>query len=240
MKGLSDLSGGLLDLLYPPQCIICGKNLLSEPNQFVCADCIKQVDFIQSPLCLRCGKPFDFSGGSEDHYCGECLKITPYFESARAVASYEQPVVDLLHRLKYRGDTSVTGALKEIMVGGGREWAYSDCDVIAPVPLHRDRLKKRGLNQSLVLAGLAFSEHKIIPDLLVRTKNTCPQTGLNGDERRKNLKSAFEVKNFKLVKNKKILLVDDVFTTGTTVAECSKTLEKAGATAIHVWTFARV
>jgi ComF family protein len=118
----------------------------------------------------------------------------------------------------------------------------SEGDYIIPVPLFVSRLKMRGLNQSLILANMIFSteKEKIATDLLVRIKNTAAQSGLSGAERRKNLQAAFEVRNSKLVAGKNIYLIDDVFTTGSTVNECAKTLKKCGVASVHVWTFARV
>ena len=140
-----------------------------------------------------------------------------------------KPVVELLHRLKYKKDTSVSGSFREIMAATEMMASVPVCDLIVPVPLYRARLRKRGLNQSLVLATFfPGGKDKIVRDLLVRVKDTSPQTGLNGIERRRNLKGAFAVNQEVPVKGKKILLVDDVFTTGTTVSECSKTLKKIG------------
>jgi ComF family protein len=110
------------------------------------------------------------------------------------------------------------------------------------VPLHRSRLRSRGLNQSLVLARRFFAAErdKIVVDLLVRLKKTIPQTGLDGIQRRRNLKGAFAVARPEEVRGRTVLVVDDVFTTGTTLAECSRTLKAAGAAQVHVWTVARV
>lgn len=160
---------------------------------------------------------------------------------ARAIAFYADPVSSLLHQLKYKFDTTVIPPLLKITQGFDFS-PYKNCNVIVPVPLHFKRLKKRGLNQALVLAQLFFPDKTnfIQNDVLVRVRDTQSQTSLNEIERRKNLKSAFFVKNESVIRNSSVCLVDDVLTTGTTVTECSKALKKAGAAQIKVVTMARV
>lgn len=147
----------------------------------------------------------------------------------------------LLHRLKYQGDTSVLSALREI-IGRRDSFCLQEQDRIIPVPLHVSRLRQRGFNQSLVLAKLFFPNQKdlIQVDTLTRIRHTIPQTGLDGIARRKNLHQAFIVRFPERVRGRKIVLVDDVFTTGTTVAECSRMLLRAGADEVRVLTLARV
>lgn len=241
---LSFVIDGLLDLLYPLTCKCCGKELCTSKSgkKFICDDCLDQVEYIRSPICLRCGRPLEPAAGIEDRYCGWCLEQPPHFHSARSAAVYRPPLSTLLHRLKYQADTTVRKALAELLEAGADNRATTDADVLVPVPLHRKRLTRRGLNQSLEIARIAFPHlrKKIVPNLLIRSKNTKPQTELNGIARRRNLRGAFRVSDEKMVKDKKIILIDDVFTTGTTIAECSKTLKKAGASEIYAWTVARV
>ena len=239
---VSGCVGGLLELLYPYICKCCGKGLLKSGTKFICGECLSKVNFICSPLCLRCGRQLDQAAGMEDRHCGDCLAQPPHFSSARSAGLYRPPLASLLHRLKYQADTTVRGALAEVIAAGAKAINGIDVDLVAPVPLHRRRLKERGLNQSLEIARIAFPDlrQKIVPNLLIRTKNTKPQTELDGIARRRNLKDAFTVNQTNLVKNKKIVLVDDVFTTGTTVGECSRMLKKAGASEIFVFTVARV
>jgi ComF family protein len=159
------------------------------------------------------------------------------------VLHYRPPVSRLLHKFKFQGDTAAAASLSRLV-----ELRQFDqismsrgCDLIIPVPLHRSRLRARGMNQSLVLARLIFrsSAEKIRPYLLIRLKNTRSQTDLSGDERRKNLHGVFALNPEETVAGRRILLVDDVFTTGTTVDECAKTMKKQGAAEILVWTLAR-
>jgi ComF family protein len=147
----------------------------------------------------------------------------------------------LLHRLKYNADTTVLPALATV-ISPFNENMHLTCDIIVPVPLHRKRLRLRGLNQALYLARLFFPEkHDLICcSALKRGKYTEPQTGLDGRERRRNLRGAFALSDAALIRGKHVCLVDDVYTTGTTLNECSKVLRKAGASKITVLTLARV
>lgn len=150
-------------------------------------------------------------------------------------------MTELLHRLKYSADTSILPALKTVVAPCARVFDIS-CDFVVPVPLHKKRIRRRGLNQAVKLAELLFSEKQecITPGLLKRIRETDPQTGLNGVQRRKNLRGAFMFCDRYEVRGKSICLVDDVYTTGTTLNECSKVLRRAGAANIYVLTVARV
>ena len=232
-----------LDLLFPPVCHICSRHLQpASEMSYLCPSCVDEVRFLASPLCPRCGKGMDKAAGSADRHCHECLTKPPAFDSARSVVYYQPPVKELLHRLKYKSDSSAAMVIAELIGKGPVRQSASEGDYIIPVPLFVSRLKMRGLNQSLILAKNVFpaEKAKIITDLLVRVKNTTAQSGLSGAERRRNLQAAFEVRESHLLEGKNIWLIDDVFTTGTTVNECAKTLKKYGVAAVHVWTFARV
>ena len=241
-SSISWITHCFLELIFPPCCHICNARLTLVNQPCICADCFAQLVYIKSPLCTRCGRQFEHSPIDNDHCCSDCLKVMPSFDTARSLLKYQSPVPDLLHRLKYRADSSAVRAIEAIIVENDKIWEQEKCELIIPVPLHAKRLRQRGLNQSQLLAGLAFSgyQEKIAINLLVRAKNTTSQTGLSGVERRRNLQDAFQVTNRKSIEGKSVWLVDDVYTTGTTVSECSKTLKKNGASEVHVWTFARV
>jgi ComF family protein len=238
---ISRTGHSFLDLLFPPRCHICDRGMAVQRQSCICADCFSQLDFIKSPLCISCGCQFEIFTGAKDHYCGDCLQDMPSFDTARSLLKYRSPLPGLLHRLKYRADSSVIGAIEAILTHNPKIWEQGKCELIIPVPLHAERLRQRGFNQSQLLARLAFSgfQEKIAINLLVRAKNTTSQTGLSGLERRRNLKDAFFVTSTGMVEGRSVWLVDDVFTTGTTVSECSKILKKNGASEVHVWTLAR-
>lgn len=232
-----------MELVFPSHCYFCHSGL-ARKGEVICSACLSRVHYLQSPLCSCCGREFPDSSGA-DHLCGYCLRQPPVYAMARAVVRYESPVSHLLHRLKYTADTSTLPALAQViepfietMVHGFQP----ETDRVVPVPLFPARLKKRGLNQSLLLARIFFPEagDALLVDTLIRTRDTPPQTTLDGAARRKNLRSAFAVKRPDAVKGRRIFLVDDVFTTGTTVTECGKALLAAGATRICVVTVARV
>ncbi|PIE65149.1 MAG: amidophosphoribosyltransferase [Desulfobacterales bacterium] len=233
---------GLLDLVYPPACLLCKQNTLDEKGAHLCSRCSGFVTYIKSPRCQKCGCALEPAAGLEDRICGNCLRKPPAFDSVESLVCYREPVSGLLHRLKYHGDTSVISGICELASVVTVSEQIRQCDLIIPVPLHRKRLKQRGLNQSLVLAAAIFQKEKsrIVPDLLIRKKNTKSQTGLDGAARRKNLRNVFQVKNVERIVGKRICVIDDVFTTGTTINECAKTLKKAGAKQVHAWTFSRV
>lgn len=232
------LKGGS-DLLFPPSCPVCGVRLFSD-SQTLCPRCLGNVLLIRSPLCTVCGREMSDSTDG-DHHCDRCLRSPPPYSSARGVAHYQEPVSTLLHRLKYKGETSVLPALREV-IGLQAPCTLREGEKIIPVPLHLARLRRRGFNQALILANLFFSERKdsILIDTLIRSRHTISQTGLDGKARRKNLHQAFAVRFPERVRGRMIVLVDDVFTTGTTVAECSRTLLGAGADDVRVVTLARV
>jgi ComF family protein len=173
--------------------------------------------------------------------CGDCLTDPPPFALARAPVRYEGSVRQLIRLLKYQGDTAVIPVLRDL-VAGYDLLAFADCRWIVPVPLHRHRLRRRGLNQAAILARHFFADRRkdILLDGLVRVRNTLPQAGLDGVARRKNLRDAFRVTKAKQIDGAAICLVDDVFTTGTTVGECSRALCAAGAETVKVLTLARV
>ncbi len=160
---------------------------------------------------------------------------------ARSVVRYEQQVQKLVHKLKFARDLSVVPGLAEI-IDRYAMTDFADIDIVVVVPLHLRRLRWRGLNQAVVLARLFFADRLplIHADWLQRTINTVPQTELGRAERRKNLTGAFKVRPASNFPGATVCLVDDVFTTGTTVSECSKVIMKSGAKEVKVLTLARV
>ncbi len=237
---LKKLKNSLLDLLFPPICRVCNHLLTDYEDGGLCLVCLKDVPPVNSPMCSVCGRDFKISG-EIDHICEKCLRQKPPYIIARAVTFYAEPVSSLLHRLKYKFDTTVAPPLLKIAQGFDFS-PFESCDVVIPVPLYYKRLKVRGLNHALILARLFFPDKKdlIYSNILVRTRDTVSQTTLNGIARRKNLQSAFCVENKSVIRGMSICLVDDVYTTGTTVIECSRVLMEAGAAEVKVLTMARV
>ncbi len=232
---------GLADLVFPPRCIACG-NLVTgnEANPF-CRSCLSRVHFIQSPLCMRCGVPFAVEEG-RDHLCGDCVTSKAHFTVARAAGRYEEVLLDAIHRFKYQGKIHVGEVLGQFMAA----YEYSsfrivDYTMLVPVPLHRKRLRERGFNQSVILAREVAKRHSLPMNFAVlrRKEWTEPQVTLGKDDRGANVRGAFEVTDSERIRDEKILLVDDVYTTGSTVKECSRVLKRGGAAEVAVLTLAR-
>ncbi len=238
MEKLREIIKASLTLLFPPTCPCC-KKMTGNNSQPLCGECFAQLKFIKTPYCSCCGRVF--SGSGENHLCGDCLKSSWAFDKARSIFSYEKIIARLIHELKYSGKT--TGL--ETIGWLSRQTAiiddFDNPDFIIPVPLHIKRLRQRGFNQAQVLAKSIFPDDKkkIRTDLLIRQTDTQSQTGLSGKQRRKNLKNAFIVKNPSEITGRNILILDDVFTTGSTVNECAKALKIAECKRIEILTICR-
>ena len=229
------------DLIFPPMCLVCKTRLPATEPLLFCHACIHDIKPLHEPLCPVCGKPFPSAAGGS-HHCSACLKSPPFFHKARGLLYYTEAVAKLVHALKYQRSTIGLFTFHQIKEQLVQLQDLGQADVILPVPLHATRLRQRGYNQSLLIAKHLFPQqrHKIALDILVRTANSAPQTTLSGKARRRNLKGAFKVLKPQAVSKKTVLLVDDVFTTGTTLNECARTLRKAGADRVTALTLARV
>lgn len=230
----------IAELVAPQRCRICNVHLEGDGPAAVCSRCLGEITYLGTVVCRRCGMAMR-SQTAASMICGVCLRRAPPWDRAVSLVHYSTGIRQLLLRLKYQGDTTVLPALATIaepaLKGMDSSW-----ELILPVPLYRRRLQLRGMNQALALANMLFpaEKEKIMTRLLMRSRATRPQTGLDGRERRRNLRGAFALAPAADVAGRRVLLVDDVFTTGTTVAECSRVLRRAGAAGIEVLTYARV
>jgi len=237
VKGMLSLQA-LVDLCFPPSCLNCTLSLQHSSILF-CDSCISKIKFINEPYCPCCGILFP---SGENHLCAICLKKRWNFTRARSVMVYNDTAAKAILGLKFGGRKAALQTFQKFkeQCGPCRDMVVPDC--IIPVPLHSNRLRQRGFNQSLLLA-MAFypaEKKKIKKTALNRCRDTVSQTGLDGLSRRKNMRDAFVVKRPEEVYGKKIVLVDDVFTTGSTVNECARALKQAGAARVDVLTLARV
>jgi ComF family protein len=238
--GSKRLCKALLDLLLPSFCLACKRPLGPAPELLFCPDCLAGIHCIASPLCPCCGRVYLKATGG-DHHCGPCLATQKHFSRARAIFLYEEPVKEVIHRFKYQGKTACLPTFAGFARNLPLMAEMEGVDWIVPVPLHPSRLRERGFNQALLLARAFFpKDRRVVSDILTRIRPTAPQTSFNGAARRTNLKNAFGVVKPHRLAGKNILLVDDVFTTGTTVNECARVLKKAGAAEVLVLTLARV
>lgn len=251
MQSLQKILEAFLDFLFPAECTFC-KNFLGEERILnFCKNCWGRVELIKDSVCCGCGRPLPSQNVSEtapDFTCENCRKGLYYFDKARAVGKYEGVLKEAIHQFKYeptrvgRGKPGLGRHLAKFMI----QYLPSDLnlntfDRIIPVPLHENRKRWRGFNQSEIL-GKFLGQHYQIPldtHHLYRIKETQPQVELTGRERIKNVRGAFVVQRAEDLEGKKVVLVDDVFTTGSTVNESSRMLKKAGVREILVLTLAR-
>jgi ComF family protein len=231
---------GALSLIYPPSCIACGV-AVCDPHA-LCAACWCKLGHIERPYCERLGTPFPVDYGAALH-SPAALADPPVFRRARAVARYDDVARDLVHRLKYGDRLDLARAMGAMMRHAGAE-LLADADVMVPVPLHRWRLWGRRFNQSDQLARV-ISRLSGVPcetGCMLRVRRTSPQVGLTRTQRRENLQGAFKIPDASrpLIQGRRVLLVDDVLTTGATANAVSRALLRAGATDVDVLAFARV
>ncbi len=229
-----------VDTILPPRCVVSGE--VVERQGMVSPEAWSGLDFIVDPFCARCGFPFDFAV-DDGSVCTSCLSHPPAFETARGALKYNEVSRDIILGFKHADKTYVVKAFVPWLKRAGAEMLGA-ADIIIPVPLHHRRIIARRYNQSALIAS-ALSDDTSVPamlDGLVRTRSTQTQGHLTAKQRFKNVKRAFEVnpKHEKAIKGKAIILIDDVYTTGATVKECTKALIKNGAGAVHVLTLARV
>ena len=231
---------GATGLVLPRRCLACGTPVAGDGA--LCAECWPAVRFLGPPLCAVCGYPFEFDPGA-GALCGSCAAQNPAFDRARSVFVYDSASRGPVLAFKHADRTDAAPTLARLMAHAAVE-LLPDADMIVPVPLHRRRLLARRFNQSALLAQALGRDAAIeaVPDLLVRTRHTPSQGGLSATARRRNVTGAFAVRGSMAdkVRGARILMVDDVYTTGATVGACASVLRRAGAAAIDVITLARV
>lgn len=231
--------GSLIDFLLPRLCCGCGDRVMA-PELLVCPDCVKAIPPLIQPVCGRCGCP-DARVKDADT-CTNCPTGVIWFSRARAATGFAGTAQTAVFRLKYQGRTEYADFLGDAMV---KEFLVDrdpgNVGLILPVPLHSTRQRSRGFNQSALL-GRHIASHLQVPfdpKVLKRTRPTITQTRLKKKQRRQNVLGAFQCIKPGLVCGKHILLVDDVYTTGSTLNECARVLIDAGAASVECLAYAR-
>ncbi len=229
-----------LDLLLPPRCLACG--VLVDRNGVLCAACWSTLSFIAAPQCDSCGLPFAFEVAARTR-CAACLADPPPFDRARAVLVYDDASRRLILGFKHADRTEAAPAFGRWLARAGSA-LLADTDLVVPVPLHRWRLFQRRYNQAALLAHAVgrLAGRPVAPDLLVRRRRTPSQGGLGRTGRRRNVAAAFALRagHQDQIRGRRVLLIDDVHTTGATLAECARALRRAGAAGVDALTLARV
>ena len=229
-------------LLLPMDCTTCAQPLTDDPVPFFCRRCWDLIRPLHGPSCPRCHRPCPSPSAltySPTHECGDCRTREPNYSQVWAPYAYCSPLQDAIALFKYRGRVALADALSSLLLKALPE--RLEFDRLMPIPLHPNRLRQREFNQSLLLAdrigsalGLPVSYRN-----LIRTVDTDPQISLPRAARLHNLRKAFAIRAPQDVAGARILLVDDVFTTGTTASECARVLLKAGAKQVAVLALAR-
>lgn len=232
----------LLDLILPPLCPLC--HTIVPHKSTVCPPCWQELSFISDPFCAQCALPLEVSTPEENlsfQKCGACLESPPSFSNARAAYVYDSVSKKMILSFKHGEALSLAPFLGQALWQSGKE-LVATADLLIPVPLHWRRLYKRGFNQSSLLAQRVgkLGNKPVSLNVLKRIHNTPSQGNLSLEERIKNMKECFKVVRPEKIKNKSILLIDDVMTTGATLNACAKTLLKAGAEKVTVLCVARV
>ena len=275
---LKRLYNACIDALFPVKCLVCdcffepagvsrGAHAFGPPtgglesryrgrvslerlfSPFICGNCAAQINLVDGPICLSCGIMFKSSEG-EDRTCGDCITAPKPFRMARASAAYDEAMLHLIRCFKYNGKIQLAKPFSGLMLTAlNRYWSADSFDVVMPVPLSGNKIRKRGFNQAFLLIcgwkkiadqlGMDLPSARISKDALLRNRTTLPQTGLGRRARKENVENAFSISERTNVMQKRILLVDDVYTTGATVNECARELMDNGALSVDVLTLAR-
>lgn len=235
------LKKAFMDLVYPSNiyCICCGEPIFEEELYSLCKACTEKIAWVNQKSCAKCGKMLQ--DWYEPEFCIDCSYVKHHFKQGFCCVQYGELERQLVHQLKYHGKGYIGRKLAEMMQD---RISFENLDIqyIIPVPIHKLKLRERGYNQaSLIGKNLAAGLNWTYCDsLLIRTKDTEPMNQLRPRERRRNMQNAFALgkKTKDLVRDKSILIVDDIFTTGSTVDACSEVLLAAGAKEVYVFTFA--
>ncbi len=239
----SGLLKGLGEIIYPKTCVVCKKSLKNKGNidDVLCLECWGGIKRNLPPFCYSCGRRLTQDKFSKN-ICPHCVKKRLHFDRAFSPCIYEGTVKELIHQFKYNGKDYLGRTLSRLMIDFIKEYDlpmdYLDC--VVPVPLHQARLREREFNQAEILSRHIAGEFKksVLNDTLLRHRPTATQTELDIEKRFLNVRGSFSVSRESDIRNKNILLIDDVLTTAATSSEAAYALKEAGANIVFVLTLA--
>lgn len=240
---IHNLINGLIDIIYPKTCVVCKTGLKNKPSidDLICPQCWSKIKRNLPPFCFRCGRHLEKNNIAKN-ICPACIRRELHFDRAFGVFRYDGAAKELIHEFKYKGRDYLGSTLSKPMLKFIREYniPMDYIDLIIPIPMHKARLREREFNQASVLGSYIAKEFaKEMPDnILIRNRYTRSQTELETRQRLTNVRGSFSVSNARLIKNKNILLVDDVLTTGATCSDASFTLKNNGANIVFAMTLA--
>ncbi|MCU0614249.1 MAG: ComF family protein [Desulfobacterales bacterium] len=234
--------GAIIDIIYPRTCLSCNKALGENPvDEIICRKCWNSIRLNNYPFCLKCGRHIEEANVSLNS-CPACRAQNLCFDRAYSACIYEGAIKKLIHALKYSEKEHLGASLSRLLIDFIREFKLkiSEIDLLIPIPLHKSRLREREFNQSEILAGYIAREFKktLSVESLSRRHRTRPQADLSFDKRLSNVKNSFIVDKKEMIFKKNILLIDDVFTTGSTCSDAARALKEAGAKKVIVLTLA--
>lgn len=228
------------DLVFPPSCVHCGDLVEASPLRLVCAACVPLLVRVEPPCCPSCGHPF-FGEASGERLCVHCEGLRPEFGEGRTAVLFRGPARSLVHTLKYRHGLHVLGDMAKIVATNAHVAEFLRGAVLVPVPLHSRKARERGYNQASEYAAALVRElggETRCEAVLARVLDTQTQTSLDRLQRQANLKNAFALAAGAAINPElRYVLIDDVFTTGSTLNACAAVLRRAGALKLDVCTF---
>ncbi|WP_129597492.1 ComF family protein [Anaerophilus nitritogenes] len=228
-----------INFIYPRNiyCILCNEPITKDEKYSLCTHCKEKIYFIDKS-CEKCGKPLEKLYIPQK--CPDCIETNHYFTKGISCVEYNKEIKKIVHRLKYQNQRYLSYHMAQIMKDQLQKQNIKDIDCIIPVPLYKNKERKRGFNQSYLLSKYLgkWMNTEVEKKTLLKIKDTLSQNQLSKEDRKRNLKNVFVVSSKESIINKTILLVDDVYTTGSTVDACCKELLKENPKEIYILTFA--
>lgn len=239
---INDILKSLQEIVYPRYCLLCHKKISErDTNDLVCSECLEAITLNTPPFCQKCGRKISGKYTARN-ICKDCIHTHFYFDRAWASCHYGDLVKEMIHSFKYKNKVGLSKQLSGLMINFAKDYylPLSHCDYAIPIPLSKSKFREREFNQAQILANdvAGYFGITLMDDNLKRIRNTPSQTELEEKERWQNIQGAFRLKEPNSIRERMLLLIDDVLTTGATVSEAAKTLKEAGAAVVFVLTIA--